>query len=193
MAKLSTARTDLIDAAVELFAVRGYEGVGVAEMLETAGAPRGSLYFHFPGGKEEIAVEAIHRFGEDAALQFRALGETEVTLEQFVERVFKSVAKGAKERCFNGSCPLMAVAADVGRSQGDLGTAVHEAFASWEREIVAAAMQRGLTQRNAADFASALVTALEGATVLSKSHGTTAPFIAASNAIKAYAAQLAKA
>jgi TetR/AcrR family transcriptional repressor of lmrAB and yxaGH operons len=192
MAKLSTAKADLIDAAVELFAVRGYEGVGVAEMLETAGAPRGSLYFHFPGGKEEIAVEAVRRFGEDGAQRFRALAETDVTLDQFIERVFKTVAKDAKEKGFNVACPLIAVAADVSRAQGDLGAAVHEAFASWEQEIVTAAMHRGVNARDAADFASALVTALEGATVLSKSHGANAPFVSASNALKAYAAQLIK-
>ncbi len=67
MAKVSSAREDLIDAAVELFRARGYEGVGVAELLEKSGAPRGSLYFHFPGGKEEIGVEAVKRVGEVVA------------------------------------------------------------------------------------------------------------------------------
>ena len=46
----------MLSAAVELFRARGYEGVGVAELLEKSGAPRGSLYFHFPGGKDELAV-----------------------------------------------------------------------------------------------------------------------------------------
>ena len=52
MAKVSSAREDMLSAAIELFRARGFEGVGVAELLSKANAPRGSLYFHFPGGKE---------------------------------------------------------------------------------------------------------------------------------------------
>ena len=52
-------RTKLVEAAATLFEERGYHAAGVKAILERAGAPRGSFYFHFPGGKEELAIAAI--------------------------------------------------------------------------------------------------------------------------------------
>ena len=65
MAKLSSAREDMLSAAVNLFGERGYEGVGIAELLARSSAPRGSLYFHFPGGKEQIGIEVVSRVGAE--------------------------------------------------------------------------------------------------------------------------------
>ena len=96
MAKVSSAREDMLAAAVELFRARGYDGVGVAELLEKSGAPRGSLYFHFPGGKEQIGAEAVTRVGEEVAQRFRDLRLSGVDLATFIERVFKTTAKEAK-------------------------------------------------------------------------------------------------
>ena len=104
MAKVSSAREDMLHAAAELFRARGYEGVGVAELLEASGAPRGSLYFHFPGGKEQIGVEVIERVSEGAHKQFKTLGERDISLDDYIDAIFKTTAKTVKERDFAGSC-----------------------------------------------------------------------------------------
>lgn len=190
MAKVSSAREDLIDAAVELFRARGYEGVGVAELLEKSGAPRGSLYFHFPGGKEEIGVEAVKRVGEVVAGQFHALHESGVDMETFVDRVFKTTAKGIKDRDYKASCPIAAIAAEMGNSNPNLKAAVVACFAAWEKEIERAALARGFSAKNAADFASAMLASIEGAMVVSKAQGSIAPHVNASRAMKALAAAM---
>ncbi|WP_298429825.1 TetR/AcrR family transcriptional regulator [uncultured Jannaschia sp.] len=51
-------RTRLIDAAITLFQERGYHGTSVADLLTRAGAPKGSLYHHFPEGKADLARAA---------------------------------------------------------------------------------------------------------------------------------------
>ncbi|MDZ4777160.1 MAG: helix-turn-helix domain-containing protein [Alphaproteobacteria bacterium] len=71
----------MIEAATTLFRRRGYEGVGVAELLSHSGAPRGSLYFHFPGGKEQIAIEAVTRAGEAVRDGIRARSEITTSVE----------------------------------------------------------------------------------------------------------------
>src|SRR5215475_1884466 len=120
MAKVSSAREGLIEAAVELFRARGYEGVGVAELLEKSGAPRGSLYFHFPGGKEQIGVEVIDRVGAATTEQSRDLGKKDIDMDQYVDAVFKHTAKIVKERGFTASCPIAAIACEVGGSDTPL-------------------------------------------------------------------------
>ncbi len=190
MAKVSSAREDMLLAAVELFSARGYEGVGVAELLQKSGAPRGSLYFHFPGGKQQIGAEVVARVGAEVAARFRGLHDSGVDLDTFIERVFKTTAKESKERSYEASCPMAAIATGFGNADVTLAEAVRGAFDSWEAEISAAAKARGMSEANAAIFASAMMTAMEGAFILSKAQRTSAPHINASRAIKALAATL---
>jgi len=190
MAKPSSAREDLINAAVELFGERGYEGVGVAELLTKAGAPRGSLYFHFPGGKEQIGAEAVARVGAEVAARFRGLHDSGVDLDTFIDRVFKTTAKEVKERAFKASCPMAAVASGFGAADINLAAAVREAFASWEREIANAARARGLTAKNADILASAMLLSIEGAFIVSKAQGSATPHVNAARALKALATSL---
>ncbi|MGH6950372.1 MAG: TetR/AcrR family transcriptional regulator, partial [Vitreimonas sp.] len=175
---------------VELFRARGYAGVGVAELLEKAGAPRGSLYFHFPGGKEQIGAEAVARVGEEVAERFRLLRESGVDLATFIERVFKTTAKECRERSYEASCPMAAIAACYGSEERKLQAAVRGAFASWEREISLAARAGGLSEASADAFASAMLTAIEGAYVVSKAQESSTPHVNASRAMQALAAAL---
>src|SRR5258708_12625483 len=55
----------MIRAASELFRQRGYHATTFSDVVRESGAPRGSTYFHFPGGKQELAREAIARAGEE--------------------------------------------------------------------------------------------------------------------------------
>lgn len=190
MAKVSSAREDMLAAAVELFRARGYEGVGVAELLEKANAPRGSLYFHFPGGKEQIGAEVVARVGKEVAGRLQALRESGVDMATFIERVFKTTARECKERDYRASCPMAAIATGFGSSDTKLAAAVREAFTSWEQEIGAAAHARGMSEQNAAIFASSMLGAMEGAFVLSKAQASSAPHVNASRAIQALAASL---
>jgi TetR/AcrR family transcriptional repressor of lmrAB and yxaGH operons len=190
MAKPSSARQDLLEAAAELFRARGYEGVGVAELLAKSGAPRGSLYFHFPGGKEQIGAEVVERVGVEVAHRFADLNASGVDLDTFIVTVFKTTAKESKERHYEASCPMAAIAAGVSSDNPKLGAAIREAFASWEREIAAAAQARGMSRANAEIFASAMLAAMEGAFVVSKAQASSAAHINASRAIQALAASL---
>lgn len=180
----------MLSAAVDLFSERGYEGVGIAELLARSSAPRGSLYFHFPGGKEQIGVEVVSRVGAETAARFRDLHESGVDLNTFIERVFKTTAKACKDRDFIASCPMAAIATGFGESNPKLGEAVGDAFTSWEREIAAAAEARGMNASNAAAFASAMLVAIEGAFVASKAQRSSAPHANAARAMQAFAASL---
>ncbi|MEO0930919.1 MAG: helix-turn-helix domain-containing protein, partial [Pseudomonadota bacterium] len=55
---MSDTRTKLAIEAGFLFQQKGYHGVGIAEVLERAGVPKGSLYHHFPSGKADLALAA---------------------------------------------------------------------------------------------------------------------------------------
>jgi len=190
MAKVSSTREDMLSAAVELFAARGYEGVGIAELLSKSGAPRGSLYFHFPEGKEQIGAEVVARVGAEVAARFRGLHDSGVDLETFIDRVFKTTAQSCKDRDYTASCPMAAIATGFGNDSPKLAVAVRGAFNSWEAEIRVAAEARGMNAANAASFASAMLASMEGAFVISKAQGSSDAHVNASRAMQAYASSL---
>ena len=59
----SDTRRKMIEGAVTLLAMRGLEGTAFSDVLERSGAPRGSIYHHFPGGKAQLGVEAVESSG----------------------------------------------------------------------------------------------------------------------------------
>lgn len=62
---MPTTRERLVRAAVGLFQQQGYHGTGVAAVLAATDLPKGSLYHHFPGGKEELAVATVEWLGAE--------------------------------------------------------------------------------------------------------------------------------
>jgi len=64
-------RTRMIETTARLLQHRGYHGTSLNDILEQSGAPRGSLYFHFPGGKDQLAIEATRAGIEEATQALR--------------------------------------------------------------------------------------------------------------------------
>ena len=67
MGQRSDAKLKMIKAARQLIRERGYHATALSDVLELSAAPRGSVYFHFPGGKTELAVEAVRAFAREQA------------------------------------------------------------------------------------------------------------------------------
>ena len=92
--RCSSSRDRLLDTAVDLLQRQGYHGTGLNELLERSGAPRGSLYHYFPGGKEQIGAEAIGRAGEQVAAAVEHLLRTEPSVADAVEALAGLLAAG---------------------------------------------------------------------------------------------------
>jgi TetR/AcrR family transcriptional repressor of lmrAB and yxaGH operons len=91
-------RERLIRAGVELFQAKGYHGVGVAEILEAAAAPKGSFYHHFPGGKEQLAVETLAWLEGEVTGFLDGLAADRASAAQMSLAVAKHSAEGARKR-----------------------------------------------------------------------------------------------
>ncbi|GKU25251.1 TetR/AcrR family transcriptional regulator [Clostridium folliculivorans] len=55
----TNAKAKFIETSCRLFEMKGYHATGLNEILKESGAPKGSFYYHFPNGKEELALESI--------------------------------------------------------------------------------------------------------------------------------------
>lgn len=75
MTKENKSKNTIIEAASRLFQLYGYHGVGLSEIIKESGTAKGSLYYYFPNGKEELAIAAINYTKEMVANKFRTATE----------------------------------------------------------------------------------------------------------------------
>src|SRR5262252_7733943 len=100
-------RERMIDSAIRLLAKHGLQATSFAEVLELSGTPRGSVYHHFPGGKEELVAAAVDRAGERATA---ALDESEEVSAEAITSLFLGIWRDllVRTHCTSG-CAVLAV------------------------------------------------------------------------------------
>jgi len=169
---MSDARTRMIQSAALLFREKGVEGTALSEVIEHSGAPRGSIYHHFPGGKAQLTEDATRYAGEYVARVIEKVGRDDPVLlvRAFVEE-WRSVLR---ETDCQAGCPIVAVSVDADQSAA-VRQAAGEAFETWQRTCADALASRGLEQARAESLAALMVASVEGAVVLCRAQGTSEP------------------
>ncbi len=178
-AKLArSTRESILTAAAELMRHRGYAAVGMKDVVKASGAPIGSLYHHFPGGKVQIAREALSNAGVAYGLLIPALTDPHDDLGQAVESLFAQAADDMAQTGFANMCPVASVAAEVADTVSELRDTTAAIFASWLDGGTAYFQSRGLPAAQARDVTVVLIGALEGAFMLARTLRSTEPLLA---------------
>jgi len=165
-------RERMIDGAIRLLAMHGLQSTSFSEVLALTGAPRGSIYHHFPAGKEQLISAAVDRAGAHA---LHALDEKQGASAEELTSVFLGIWREVLIRSrYGAGCAVLAVtvAADSQELLQHAGTV----FRSWRGELAAMLEHAGLSAQDAAQFAATLVAASEGAVVLSRAEQSLEPF-----------------
>ncbi len=163
----------ILDATAALFLRYGYTGTGLKAIVAAANAPFGSLYHHFPGGKQELGVEVIHRSGAMYGELVMRVFDAAPDILTGVDDCFSGAAALLVATDYADACPIETVALEVASSNEPLRIATAEVFESW---IVAATTRfeaAGLDAAAARELAITFVNLLEGAFVLSRATRTT--------------------
>jgi TetR/AcrR family transcriptional repressor of lmrAB and yxaGH operons len=175
MAKPTDSKEKTLAAAAKLFCWQGYHGTALQDILAASGAPRGSLYFHFPRGKEEIAEGAI-ALGDKAVRAFIAqVAAASRNAESFVANLAKGMAANLEASDFREGCPLATTVLEIATDSEAIGKAAREAFAAWEQEIAQALVRFGSSEKHAASVATAILSQLEGALLLARTYRSLQP------------------
>jgi AcrR family transcriptional regulator len=158
---------------------KGYGAVGMKDVVVASCAPIGSLYHHFPGGKAQIAREALISAGTAYGLLIPTLVDPHDDVGEAVASVFAQAAADMAETGFVNMCPVASVAAEVADTIEELRAATADIFTGWLDGGTAYFVGRGLPHDEARDLTVALVGALEGAFVLARTLRDTEPLLAA--------------
>ena len=176
-AETKGARTSarLAESMLELIQARGYSGTGLNTVVEHAGAPKGSLYFHFPEGKEALGEKAIalaaERFGSlvaDSALESGTPGDV-------VRRVIDVLAAMLTDSDFQLGCPVSVVTLEMGAHSERLRSACADAFDTWVTAVADHLVAHGRSRAQARTLATTVVSTVEGSVIVSRAQRSVEP------------------
>jgi len=173
-----TTRDRLVGATADLFGVSGYHATSVKAIVERAEAPFGSMYHHFPGGKEELGAAAITTsglaYGDLIDLFF---GDDVTALVEATEAFFAGAARTLTETDYADACPIATVALEVASTNEDLRRATSAVFDDWVARASARFVQHGISPGDAPRLARVVIMLLEGAFLLCRAGRTTEPMV----------------
>ncbi len=175
MAQPRKHKSALIWAAAKLLRRHGYAATGLTEILQESGAPRGSLYYYFPGGKEEIAAAAVEAAGKLVSDTLERLAAETESAPDFLDKYAEMLAGWMAASKFRDGCPVATTLLET-VPQSDMITSVgQEVFARW-RSIIAGVLRRdGMPPADAHPLADYIMATVEGALLMARVQQDTTP------------------
>ncbi len=171
--KRVSTRDKMLDSAARVMRERGAAGLTIDSVLARSGAPRGSVYHHFPEGRNQILTEALRYAGESIT----------ATIDQAVDRGAKALLREFVEfwehlltECdFTAGCPVVAAAISSADEELELSTEAGLILGRWCTALGRAFVTDGFDDSDAAALAVMSISALEGAIVLCRSTRSVVP------------------
>ena len=157
----------MIQAAETLLRESGLSGAGIKQLVARSGAPVGSVYHFFPGGKMQIVTETLQLHSGKAVHLFRrAFGDASVPLPERLRALFRMAAKGFEAAGADKGCAIGCVTLDLRASDDSLRQVCDASFNEWVDEIASHMPWPDAETRRS--FALMIVLAIEGAFVLAR-------------------------
>ena len=169
-----STRQRMLDSAVLLLRERGAAGVTVDAVLAHSGAPRGSVYHHFPGGRNEILLGAVRLAGDYiAAMVDESVADGDA--RRTVERIGRFWKKALTNTDYKAGCPVVAMATDSREHVPDAAALVREIFARWHASLSDTLSANGFATERARRLATLIVSSIEGAIILCRAQRDLTP------------------
>ncbi len=171
--KRLNTRTKMLVSAVEVMRECGAAGVTIDAVLARSGAPRGSVYHHFPEGRNQILAEALRYSGDSitAMIDDAAQRGARVMLREFVEFWELSLTDGG----FAAGCPVVAAAIGSPCDEVQLSVEAGSILGRWCTALTRAFVADGFEEADAASLAVTSIAAVEGAVMLARTTRSAEP------------------
>lgn len=184
MPRPDRSRAALIDKAATLFRRQGYAATGLSQILDEANVKPGSLYHHFPQGKQQLAAAVVDQAGAGIEQLLRRLFATTRPAADIVDRWIDVLAAGLAGDQRDG-CPIEPLATEAVHANPAVRDAAARAFGGWCSAIEDRLRNDGWSDVQAGQVALAVISLIEGALILSRTTGDAAALNAAKVAARA--------
>jgi TetR/AcrR family transcriptional regulator, lmrAB and yxaGH operons repressor len=170
-----SSRDAFIDTAGRLLRRQGYAATGLNELVRRSGAPKGSLYFHFPGGKEELALAAMEHTGERLRMAIATILASTEDLGAALAALVDALGAGLEASGYEDGCPIATVTLEAAGDSPALRATAVTVFDSWLAQLEARLARGGLSAAQARRRALFVLSAIEGALILARASRDLAP------------------
>ncbi|NGN91840.1 TetR/AcrR family transcriptional regulator [Nocardioides sp. KC13] len=175
----------MLASAVTLLRERGSRGVTVDAVLADSGAPRGSVYHHFPGGRDQLVREAAQFATDFITTRIANMAtEPDTALDRFIDMWSQMLL----DTDYRAGCPIVGVTV-AAEADSDLA---NDTFRTWARQLTEFYRADGLTEDAATTLATSTIAAVEGAIILSRAERSTRPMDDVRRMLHAYHAVLGR-
>ena len=171
-------RDRIVAAAAQLYGRYGYTGIGLKQVAAESGSPIGSLYHFFPGGKDELAAEALRMSGAGYQTLVEGILENMPDLVSGIEQSFALAAETLAATGYVDACWIETVALEVASTNEPLRLVTAEIFEGWIDSATAWVESHGVPPEEARELGIAYITGLEGAFVLARALRSPDPLLA---------------
>jgi TetR/AcrR family transcriptional repressor of lmrAB and yxaGH operons len=171
----SKQRQTVVWAAAKLFRRQGYSGTGLRDILAASGAPRGSLYHHFPGGKEEIGAAAVTAAGSLVTETFQELANLSNSPANFLRRYTDLLVRWLEASKFRDGCPITTTLLETTPGSAAITAAGRAVVDDWSGVMEMLLARHGWPAERIAPTATAIIAGLEGALMLARVRGSSQP------------------
>lgn len=172
--KGETTRANILSTATALFQKQGYSATGLNQIIAESGQPRGSIYFHFPGGKQEIASISIDQSAEVLSHLIKQVFEAANSPIQCLGMICQSFSNQLKASNFEQGCPISPLTVSAGEEATALRELCAIAYDRWQMAIQKGLSEMGISETDAIKNASLILSSVEGAILLSQARHNTA-------------------
>ncbi len=177
-------RDRLVRSAVILFQQRGYHATGITDILQHAEIPKGSLYHHFPGGKESLAIAALDWLTEEMVGHFDRCADKNQAAMETVSALYRGAANWLARHDYATGALFSVLAQETGAEEPELSKRLGLSY----RQVIAA-FSRALTvdgrvaARNGDALALTLLATLDGTIPIARSERSKGPILTALNSV----------
>jgi TetR/AcrR family transcriptional repressor of lmrAB and yxaGH operons len=185
MTKGERTRAKLVAATSALLQRQGYHATGLSQIVDESGAPRGSLYFYFPGGKEQLAKAALQASGAEWRDKIEAIVDAAPDHGAAIVAVCRMLADELVASDYEHGCPLATVALEASTSSEVVRKTIADHYAGWLDAITARLARSGTPEAQGAQIAVFVLSAMEGALMLSKVRRDPGPLLAVGEMLRA--------
>ncbi|HSL28933.1 MAG TPA: TetR/AcrR family transcriptional regulator [Anaerolineales bacterium] len=172
---MSNAREKILQTTCDLLERQGFHGTGLNEIVKESGAPKGSLYYYFPDGKEQITAEAVLQSGRVVSERIRNGLQASVSASKAIHDFILLVAEHVERSGFAAGSPLTAVAMETATQSERINLACREAYGMLQAAFKVKLLESGFSSSRAEDLSTFITASIEGGIILSRTAHTADP------------------
>jgi TetR/AcrR family transcriptional regulator, lmrAB and yxaGH operons repressor len=180
----SDTRDRLVRSTSRLLRTQGYAATGLNQVMTEADAPKGSMYFHFPGGKEQLAAAAVDLFAQRTSARLDRYLTENATVRDAVVAIFDGYVEHLERTDYREGCAVASVALDAASAHDALAEATGRALRAWTDRLAQALEAEGRAPAQAHQLATLVIATIEGTVVMAKGERSTEPVAAARDALR---------